>query len=133
MRMCGTEARHLLAPWVHDHRRVVCLFGTSELNVAGSGILWSVDAEILTIRQIDDAGDICVDLHIPFGDVAIEYFEPGESPSSIRPTKPLEWFEGAIYLQEPELSQAGTAIELRWVVWIANPGVGRRSLAAGAS
>ncbi|MGH9523230.1 MAG: hypothetical protein ACRD3E_11940 [Terriglobales bacterium] len=129
--MSGSEARHLLAPWVQGHRRVNCLFGSPEFSDAGCGVLWSLDANLLTIRRDDGPEASSVDLHIPFEDVTVEYFEAGEAPNEIRPARPIEWFDAALYLCEPELSEAGAAIELRWAVWIGNSKWdGKRSAAA---
>lgn len=128
MRLTGTEARHLLAPWVHDHRRVRCVFASPGLNDARSGVLWSLDANFLTIRQSNDAREDSIDLHVPFDNVAIEFFTPKETPPEIRPAEALDGFDGALYLHEPELSESGAAIELTWTVWIA-----QRTSAAGVS
>lgn len=128
MRISGTEARDLLQPWVRDHRRVWCMFVSPGLNDARSGTLWSMDASFLTIRQSEC--DLSVDLHIPIADVAIEFFEPTEAPAAIRPVQSLQCFDGALYLQEPELSETGVPIELRWALWIISSHRDRPALCA---
>lgn len=130
MRMSGTEARHLLAPWVRDHRRVWCMFASPGLNDARSGVLWAVDENFLTIRQSDGFAGRSIDLHIPFADVTIEYFQPCEAPVASQPAQSLDSFDGALSLQEPELSDSGVAIELRWTVWIVNSSSPLKSFAA---
>jgi hypothetical protein len=129
MRMSGTEARHLVAPWIRDHRPVWCMFGSPAFHDARSGVLWAVDAHFLTIRQLD--GERSVDLHVPFEDVAIEFYEPAQAPGGIRPDQPLECYDGALCLQEPQISEAGAAIELSWAVWITNPRWEREAAAGG--
>ena len=133
MRMSGTEARHLLAPWVRDHRRVWCMFASPGLNDARSGILWAVDDDFVTIRHSDGIALRSIDLHIPFADVAIEYFQPTESPLASRPAQALECFDGALSFQEPELSDSGAPIELTWTLWIVNPASESKSFAVGFS
>lgn len=130
MRMSGTEARRLLAPWVHDRRRVWCMFGAPDLGGARLGVLWSLDEDLLTIRQSNGAAERWVELHIPVADVEIEYFEPSQAPVEMTPTQPLAWFDAAFYVHQPELSEAGAAIELRWALWITNPTQERRHASA---
>lgn len=120
MRISAEEAHCRLATWVGQKRQVRCIFTAPGISDTRSAFLWALNEELLTMRQVRGGPEGPLDVHVPLSDSDLEYFEPAEAPEELRPDRPLDWYDGVLWVRQPQLSETGASLELHWAIWIAN-------------